>query len=116
LSDRLVRGPYSQPALVPASVWLSHRAPATPQVTMSRGARTVTLRVSGDRSEARSVPRWWLVRARYADGWRAQAVDAAVATVTLPPGGALELPDFIVVTAVDRAGVESQPVRFAPGP
>ena len=116
LSDRLLRGPYSQPALVPASVWLSQRPPVTPQVTMSRGTRTVTLRISGDRSEPRSVPRWWLVRARYADGWRAQAVDATASTVTLPPGGALELPDFIVVTAVDRAGVESQPVRFAPGP
>jgi hypothetical protein len=93
-------------------VWLSDRPPATPQVTMSRGTRTVTLRISGDRSQARSLPRWWLVRARYGDGWRAQAVDANASTVTLPPGGALELPDFIVVTAVDRAGVESQPVRL----
>jgi uncharacterized lipoprotein YddW (UPF0748 family) len=116
LSERLLSGPYSQPALVPASVWLSQRPPTTPTVMMTRGTRTVTLRISGVRSEARSVPRWWLVRARYGDGWRAQAVDATASTVTLPPGGALELPDFIVVTAIDRAGVESQPVRFAPGP
>jgi uncharacterized lipoprotein YddW (UPF0748 family) len=114
LSDLLVRGPYSKPALVPASPWLSSRPPAAPEVTMSRGTRTITLRVTGDKSDARTLPRWWLVRARYADGWRAQAVDAMASTVTLPPGGALELPDFIVVTAVDRSGVESTPVRFAP--
>ena len=75
----------------------------------------ITLKISGDRSEARTLPRWWLVRARYADGWRAQAVDAGAASVTLPPGGALELPDFIVVSAIDRAGVESAPVRVATG-
>jgi hypothetical protein len=61
------------------------------------------------------VPRWWLVRARYADGWRAQVADARSNTVNLTPGGALELPDFFVVSSIDRAGVESAPVRFSQG-
>ena len=115
LAERLQRGPYAAPALVPASPWLSIRPPSTPQVTVSRARSTITLRIVADRSEPRSLPRWWLIRARYADGWRAQVVDARSGTVTLTPGGALELPDFFVVNSIDRAGVESPPVRFAHG-
>ena len=115
LADRLLRGPYAQPALVPASPWLSSRQPSAPQVTVSRGARTITLRIAADRSDPRVLPRWWLVRARYADGWRAQVVDARSSTVTLTPGGALEMPDYFVVNSIDRAGVESPAVRFAHG-
>ena len=115
LANRLQTGPYAQPALVPASPWLSARQPPTPQVTVTRGSRTITLRIAADRSDPRILPRWWLIRARYADGWRAQVSDARSNTVTLTPGGALELPDFFVVTSIDRAGVESAPVRFANG-
>jgi hypothetical protein len=117
LADRLTGGPYAGPALVPASPWLSSVPPAAPTVSLTRSGRNFTLRISvaAVRTPAAPSPRWWLVRARYADGWHAQVSDAGMPSVTLSPGGARELPDFVVVTAIDRAGVESSAVRVVSG-
>jgi hypothetical protein len=116
LADRLATGPYAGPALVPASPWLATRSPSTPIVSVTRNSRNLNLRISvpRDRTATSSVPRWWLVRARYGDGWRAQVVDAGVPSVTVSPDAASELPDFVVVNSVDRAGVESPGVRIVP--
>lgn len=114
LADRLSVGPYAGPALVPASPWLSRVPPGEPVVTLTREARRFVLRVAPaavDRSASRS-PRWWLVRSRYADGWRAKVVGASSSTVIVPVGLDGMLPDFVVVSAVDRAGVESGSVRI----
>jgi Uncharacterized protein conserved in bacteria len=115
LADRLLMGPYSGPALVPASPWLARARPVMPVVSVTRRARDMTLRIS---SADRVTPplRWWLVRSRYADGWHAQVVDATTNLVELLPGRARDLPDLIVVTAIDKAGVESEPVRVFGAP
>jgi hypothetical protein len=123
LSDRLVEGPYAGPALVPASPWLSATRPATPVVAVTRNSRSITLRIStpspgapADRTAAASArPRWWLIRSRYADGWHGRVVDAGTASVTVQHGVTGGLPDFLVVSSVDRAGVESSPVRVVEG-
>jgi len=116
LADQLATGPYAGPALVPASPWLATKPPSTPIVSVTRNSRNLNLRISvpADRTASSSTPRWWLVRARYGDGWRAQVVDARAQSVTVSPGAERELPDFIVVNAVDRAGVESPGVRVVP--
>lgn len=116
LSSRLTDGPYAGPALVPASPWLTRRQPSTPIVSATRNANGLNLRISvpADRTATSSRPRWWLVRARYGDGWRAQVVDAGTPSVLVSPGASGELPDFMVVNAVDRAGVESPSVTFLP--
>jgi uncharacterized lipoprotein YddW (UPF0748 family) len=116
LADRLAEGPYSFPALVPASPWLARSTPATPVVSTSSASQGLTLRISvpADQTVATTSPRWWLVRARYADGWRAQISDAGTATVTLQPGLDGTLPDFLVVNSIGRAGMESEPVRIIP--
>jgi len=113
LADRLTTGPYAGPALVPASPWLAARPPTTPIVSVTRNARNLTLRISvpADRKAASSTPRWWLVRARYEDGWHALVVDANTPAVTVPAGASGDLPDFVEVNAIDRAGVESPAVR-----
>jgi uncharacterized lipoprotein YddW (UPF0748 family) len=114
LSDRLAAGPYAGPALVPASPWLAAATPAMPVVSVTRSSRAFTLRISttGDRTPTSATPRWWLVRSRYGDGWHAQVVDATTPVVTVTPGRASELPDLVVVNAIDRAGVESPSVRI----
>lgn len=116
LSDKLAAGPYAGPALVPATPWLSSTTPQPPVVSLSRSARAITLRVSrpaGPITPANTL-RWWLVKSRYADGWHADVVDATFSTVTLPAKAGL-LPDFVVVTAIDRTGIESAPVRMVTG-
>jgi uncharacterized lipoprotein YddW (UPF0748 family) len=61
---------------------------------------------------ASTVARWWVVRARYGDGWRAIVTDADDRLVRLAPEGTGALPDLVFVTAVDRAGQESPIVRL----
>jgi hypothetical protein len=75
-----------------------------------RLALSITSAVAVDRT-AVSPPRWWLVRARYGDGWRALVVDAKTETVNVPASADGTLPDVVVVNAIDHAGVESEPVR-----
>jgi len=114
LSEKLSDGPYASPALVPASPWLSKAVPGTPIVTVTRSAQSLTVRISvpGSRTITTATPRWWLVRSRYGDGWHAQVVDARLPSVTVPRGSGGDLPDYLVVNAIDRAGIESQGVRF----
>lgn len=114
LDRRLLGGPYAAPALVPASPWLSPAAPAPPAVSATPGPRRLELRITSAAADrtAVSAPRWWLVRARYGDGWRAQVVDAGARSVGVPASASGELPDLVVVNAIDRAGVESAPVRI----
>lgn len=111
LTDRLAVGPYSGPAMVPASPWLSTVSPLAPEVSLSRTSGRLSMTITAADHTAASTPRWWLVRARYGDGWRARLLDASVKTVSVPAGAGGDLPDFVVVNAVDRAGVESPAVR-----
>lgn len=131
LVERLMSGPYAEPALVPASPWLTVGLPKQPvaDAALDDGGVTLTIRVPGSPAATTgtpsattrraassklppmsSDPRWWLVRARYADGWRSQIADARQPVLRLandPIGGA---PEYITVSTIDRVGLESQPV------
>jgi uncharacterized lipoprotein YddW (UPF0748 family) len=132
--EKLASGPYAAPALVPASPWLSPATPVPPIVVAEGTTREgIVLRVSdGDTTEAKrsragrkpksakgakdapadagdaSTPRWWVVRARYANEWRAGVVDAGVSALRIPVEGGY--PATVVVIAIDRVGNESRPV------
>lgn len=112
LAARLATGPYAAPALVPASPWLSSGIHAAPTVRRTDEAEGVTLHIS--EGPVAHPPRWWLIRARYSDGWRAQVVDATARTVVVPLDAVGHAPDVVAVNAVDRAGIES-PTVFALG-
>jgi uncharacterized lipoprotein YddW (UPF0748 family) len=89
---------YAEPALVPASPWLSQKAPAKPEVT--RGGDSLTVR-TGD--GVRNV----IVRTKVGDKWETKLVAPAAGAneVSIPVVGK---PGQVLVTVVDRAGVESE--------
>lgn len=108
LATSLTRDVYSQPALVPPSPWLADSAPPKPKVTVRRakGAGRWELRLT---PAPASVIRLWTVR------WRGES---AWATATLPVSHAsITLSDVqtAVVTAIDRVGMESEPVILSLG-
>jgi uncharacterized lipoprotein YddW (UPF0748 family) len=118
LGDRLASGPYAATALVPASPWLSSANPATPSVQARPAGRRIALSITSTTQADRTLvspPRWWLVRSRYGDGWRAIVADAKSATVDVPAGADGTLPDVVVVNAIDHEGVESESVRVLGG-
>jgi hypothetical protein len=78
-------------------------------------ARDVTrTRSPAPAAQHTSDPRWWVVRARYGDGWRVHIVNASERIVRLARDPVGSGPEFVTVTAVDRAGQESPPVRVSP--
>jgi uncharacterized lipoprotein YddW (UPF0748 family) len=108
LMGRLGAGPYASLALPPASPWLTRGAPAPPTVSRRDAGGVAVLRLTPAAPAA--TLRWWLVRARYPDGWHALVADASERTLRLGANGAGELPDFIAVNAVDVTGTESAEV------
>lgn len=133
LVERFEAGPYAEPALVPASPWLSAGAAELPAVRATVGPAGTELRIEPlivstrrvDPGAARdatrrpvpvetgssSAPRWWLVRARYGDGWRVLIADAGTRTIRLAADPLGAGPRYVTVTSVDRSGQESAPVR-----
>lgn len=101
---------YAEPALVPASPWLGGDKPAAPVVGGFRptGAGSVVTY----RPPAAGV-RWVVVRTRVNGQWRTEVVPVRpgfpVAITRLANA------DGFVVTAVDRAGRESDPASPWPG-
>lgn len=144
VGTRLTSGPYAGLALVPASPWMSPGPPEPPSVTSAHVGAGITLRIAAGRAtegsdaaerpaphggpsgepttgaasttgmSAPASPRWWLVRARYADGWRARLVDAATRVVHLPLDAEGRAPDLVTVNALDRTGAESPTVFAGP--
>ncbi|HVH12892.1 MAG TPA: family 10 glycosylhydrolase [Longimicrobium sp.] len=108
LNERLMRGPYRNRALVPATPWLGGRVLSAPEVTAARSASDGSVAIRMEPT-AGAEPMWWIVRVRRGTQW----------TVDVVPGGQREYRpaagqspvDLAVVTPVDRLGIEGTPAR-----
>jgi uncharacterized lipoprotein YddW (UPF0748 family) len=113
LADRLRAQLYQEPALVPASPWLSSARPARPTIALRVDSATteqvVRLTPGGTRRVA-----WWTVRVSGGDGWRTWVLPGAQRQLIVGAAGAPP-PARVLVTAVDRYGTESLVVERTPG-
>jgi uncharacterized lipoprotein YddW (UPF0748 family) len=114
LNERLLRGPYREPALIPATPWLGGTVLPAPRATLrpGTGSGAFSLDIAAAPGEA---PRWYVVRARRAGAWSTNVVSAstqAYADVGAPDATA---PDLVVVTPVDRLGTEGESTYVRPG-
>jgi uncharacterized lipoprotein YddW (UPF0748 family) len=111
LADRLRAQLYAEPALVPASPWLSKRRPAAPVVRLrtdsASGEWVVRLAPSGQRRVV-----WWTVRALQSTGWRSWVLPGSQRQLIAAPRDAAA--PRVFVTAVDRYGTESTVVEVRP--
>ncbi|MBV6522153.1 MAG: hypothetical protein MNPFHGCM_02299 [Gemmatimonadaceae bacterium] len=129
VAERLAEGPYREPALVPASPWLSPDLPLPPTVALaSQGDRARLTIVSVDSPMEEAIargqspvaripatsrsPRWWTVRVMVDGGWRMAIVDARQRELALPTGTDGAGPTRVLVSAVDRVGNESPAVSL----
>jgi uncharacterized lipoprotein YddW (UPF0748 family) len=111
LDQRLLDGPYAQPALVPAFPWLgSPKPPPPPRVTLGTAipghTPTVRFRPSGT-----VRPRQWVVQTLAGGTWHTAILPGAARAYT-PPGDGN--PSAVSVIAVDRVGIESAPAVAVP--
>lgn len=97
---------YAEPALIPASPWLSQRRPASPKVSDGSKAGAGT-EITVDAPNAA----WIVVAGKTESGWTAKtywAADHAHHRFLLPPTLAAAAP--LLALALDRFGQESEPV------
>ena len=108
MNDSLLAGPYQQVALVPATPWIKIPPPITPQpsVAYANGERELRLLPQSDKT-----PWLWLVRARVDTGWISVILPGTRTSWRIP---GQNLPTTLAVTAINRAGEESEPISALP--
>jgi uncharacterized lipoprotein YddW (UPF0748 family) len=107
LDDRLIAGPYSSPALVPASPWLDSIAPAKPLAWLARDATTKAITVTMQPSSSEK-PWLWVLRYRYGPDWSTMILPGNQSVHMFDGGAASNAPDQVFVSQVDRIGNESE--------
>ena len=111
--DQLLAGPYSMPALVPASPWLKDSVPAAP--TVAARVDTLSGRTTVELSPSGSAPvRTWVVQALFGGTWMTNIVPGTVREHSFAAADASARPSVVVVTAVGRTAVESPQARVVP--
>ena len=119
LNERLVAGPYAQPALVPATTWLGVGTPVAPTISVRNDAASgrpmleirptaqppVAIGVGGTSTVA-TTPWLWVVQTLGESGWTTEIVPAAVRARPLAARTA-SAPREVRVTMIDRLGVAS---------
>jgi len=106
LMTALERGPYAEPALVPACPWLATGQLARPSYFVSElrsgGVRLVCTPVPGQQ------PRLWLLQARSRGVWNTAILSGEKLARSFRTA-----PEVIAVTPIDRAGVAGKPLVLA---
>jgi hypothetical protein len=113
LVEKLLAGPYAEPALVPPSPWLSPVRPGRPHVTTALGdaGRTMVRMTPGGGAQ----PTWWVVSARYGQDWRSEVIPGFLREHAVPADTKAGAPDAIAVRAVSRTGIEGPAVVVGGG-
>jgi len=111
VATKLMERLYSDIAVVPPSPWLSKKALDAPTVRVKKNAATggISLTMAVPKGQ---VARWFLVQARTGGAWDSRFVVPCACAEQIVPNGEALLPDRLVVTAFDRAGVASPTVRL----
>ena len=113
LSERLARGVYLEPAIIPASPWLDAVTPGRPQVVTRLDMQSGAMLIDLDPAKGETAPWQWVVQSRNASGWNTRVVPGYEDTRVLAlPGGSS--PSQIWVYAVGRTGNISAPTRAYP--
>ncbi|HEX2076536.1 MAG TPA: family 10 glycosylhydrolase [Longimicrobium sp.] len=115
LNERLLGGPYREPALVPASPWLGGRVLPPPRVTLAPGPglNDLVLQVEPATGEP---PMWWIVRARRGGAWTIDVIAGSARVHGLPAGVEGPPVDLVAVSPVHRLGTEGRPAFVTPTP
>ena len=107
VSGDLLMKEYRQPALVPASSWISSNAPAEPKVEIQSLADkyVITPKASS------AVDSWlWVVKSKYGSQWSVQVYPGWKQTIALPQGNDKGEFKGAAISVVNKLGNESSSV------
>jgi uncharacterized lipoprotein YddW (UPF0748 family) len=103
---RIIQDANPQPALVPASPWLSRALPAKPTAAIT--GNNGNLKLTWNSKETGFV-HWWLVQRKIFSDWKTEIFPANVSSKMLGT-----TPEAVAVTAIDRFGNASAPCVLQP--
>jgi hypothetical protein len=107
IADKLKKGPYAEPALVPESPWLGHETPGKAEVSAKRtdGGIAVEMKVSDGKA-----PWQWLVRVLTNKGWKTAILPGSMREQAVALSNDVEARS-VLVSGVSRLGREGQSTR-----
>jgi uncharacterized lipoprotein YddW (UPF0748 family) len=112
MTARLRSEAYARPALVPAMPWLDDAPPPAPRATLRSDGVRATLVIEPGAGEAAFL---WVVQSRRAGAWHAEVIPARTREwIAGSESGMTGVPDEVWISAVDRVGNRSAPVRVLP--
>jgi hypothetical protein len=96
---------YAEPALVPASPWLSEGTPSQPRLTIFREGQTGDLHLAWNVPEGEDV--WlWAIYAKREGKWTVRTLPASQIINRMMKFRRAEVPEVVAVSAINRCGVE----------
>ncbi|HEX8392737.1 MAG TPA: family 10 glycosylhydrolase [Longimicrobium sp.] len=114
LFEKLLAGPYREPALVPASPWLGTETLPAPALTLRQSSpeNVTTVEIAPRGTE----PRWWAVQARRGTEWSTRVISGAARSYTFSTPADSVPPEAVVVSPIDRVGNQGQPASVRRDP
>lgn len=126
ISDRLLAGPYAEPALVPPSPWLGGTAPSAPKLDVARAADGG---FALDVTPRGAPPALWVLRVQRGGAWSVRVLPGDLRRLPLPPASTTKAAssapaadvatdaalDLVAVSGVDRLGNEGPVTVVRPG-
>jgi uncharacterized lipoprotein YddW (UPF0748 family) len=102
ISDKLMAGPYAEPALVPATPWLGANRPGAPETRASREPGGVRVQfIEGNKGA------YFALWSRHGAEWRFAVAPASKADWLVPDDKVHGPASAVFVSAIDRLGNES---------
>lgn len=103
VSGDLLSHEYSQPALVPASTWISNNAPPKPEVEVQKVGNKYVVTPQSSSEEL-----WlWVVKSKYGSHWSVQIYPGWKQTIALSQHNRYGSFDGAAISIVDQLGNES---------
>lgn len=99
----LSAGPHAYPSLIPDSPWMVNERPETPVVSFHDYNSYWSLNMQTNNTEE---IQWWVVRTKMNDKWEIEYYPAHHQELTFFGGEGMKRPSEIIVSAVNRAGIE----------
>jgi uncharacterized lipoprotein YddW (UPF0748 family) len=107
IADKLKKGPYAEPALVPESPWLGHETPEKPEVSAKRVAGGVAVETKVPKGKE---PSQWLVRVFTTKGWKTSILPGAKSEQVVSLATE-EDAKAVTVSGISRLGKEGPSTR-----
>jgi uncharacterized lipoprotein YddW (UPF0748 family) len=109
ISDLLTSEAYSQPALVPASPWLSNTPPGQPLVNIYKNPSSGEIQLTWQLTDTQAV--WlWVVQARIGNEWTTQILPGRLTSYRLNSNNSDRKVESVAVFAVNRYAISGPSV------